>query len=142
MAPMSDRARRNSDRGPQRQIYVVGGKHLPEMKDGKIAIVNDRASTKSTIRRQTHGVLWLPRFSMGANHTAIAVLDVKIYIAGGFTRERHMNSVTGVYVYDPATDRWQTLAPLSSPRELAGHGGHRGKDSHIRRPRLRTPTER
>ncbi len=52
----------------------------------------------------------------GLTHQAVAVLDGKIYVVGGFASSQHTLSSAGVYSYDPATDHWQTLAPLSGPQ--------------------------
>lgn len=63
----------------------------------------------------------------GASHMGAAVLNGKIYVAGGFTANVHKGPVDGFYVYDPATDRWRTLAPLSSPRGSPGLAAVDGK---------------
>jgi N-acetylneuraminic acid mutarotase len=52
----------------------------------------------------------------GLNHLAATVLNGKIYTVGGFTSDGHKGVADHVFEYDPATDAWRTLAPLSSPR--------------------------
>src|SRR5262245_40807948 len=40
----------------------------------------------------------------------------KIYIFGGFTSSVHQGAGDVAFAYDPANDRWQTLAPMKAPR--------------------------
>ena len=47
---------------------------------------------------------------------AAAVLDGKIYAIGGFVGQDHKGSIDRVFEYDPASDAWRALAPLSTPR--------------------------
>ena len=54
---------------------------------------------------------------------AAAVLDGKLYVAGGF---KDFEPVTDLDVYDPATNTWRTLAPIPKGGTAAG-AGLRGK---------------
>jgi N-acetylneuraminic acid mutarotase len=47
---------------------------------------------------------------------AATVFDGKIYAIGGFTGRDHKGAVDRVYEYDPTSDAWRALAPLSTPR--------------------------
>jgi N-acetylneuraminic acid mutarotase len=47
---------------------------------------------------------------------AAAVLNGKVYAIGGFVGQDHKGAVDRVFEYDPATDAWRALAPLSTPR--------------------------
>ena len=61
----------------------------------------------------------------GANHSGIAVLDDKIYIAGGFRARQHNDEKDTFLVYHPASNHWERLPPLPLPRgalSLAGVG--------------------
>ena len=44
------------------------------------------------------------------SETAVASLDGKIYVIGGYPWDR--KTVATVQVYDSATDKWQIVAPL------------------------------
>ena len=63
----------------------------------------------------------------GASHVGAAALNGKLYVAGGFTANVHLGPIDRFYVYDPATNRWQALAPLSSPRGSVGLAAVAGK---------------
>jgi N-acetylneuraminic acid mutarotase len=52
----------------------------------------------------------------GGTHNSIAVLDGRIYVAGGFAGRQHTLPTASLQVYDPAADTWRKMAPLSSPR--------------------------
>ncbi len=106
------------------KIYVVGGA-WDEMKDGKLVEhLNDGLMTEYD--PQTNMWRERTRGPEGLTHQGIAVLNGKIYLAGGFAGGHHTLPTASVFSYDPATDKWQTLAPLSAPRgaiALAAVGG-------------------
>ena len=51
----------------------------------------------------------------GVEDPAVVAMDGKIYVAGGGTNP-FINSVTNFAVYDPATNLWTSLAPMSQGR--------------------------
>ena len=89
------------------KIYVVGGNTF-EMRNGGSVVVND-VGLNEVYDPATNEWTTLAPVPRGANHTAIAALDGKIYIAGGFTERRHGNTVDWFYAYDSAQDVWQAL---------------------------------
>ena len=96
------------------KIYAIGGAWT-ESKDGKdVDHFNDGLTTEYD--PQTNKWRDRARGPEGLTHQGIAVLNGKIYVAGGFAAGRHMVPSASVFSYDPATDKWQTLAPLSAPR--------------------------
>jgi N-acetylneuraminic acid mutarotase len=72
---------------------------------------------------------WRNRSPMpiGMDHVGAVVLDGKIYIIGGFTKNRHQDVSSNVFVYDPATDGWRALAPLPSARGSVAVAALNGK---------------
>jgi len=84
--------------------------------------------------------------SLAAKPTAVAnggaaVIAGKIYVPGGYTADGQVTSVlelylfggwdgteyvSSVYVYDPASDRWSSLAPMHTARGFAGAGVIKG----------------
>jgi N-acetylneuraminic acid mutarotase len=106
------------------KIYLVGGAWT-ETKDGR-RIEHYTEGFMSEYDSKTDHWRERTRAPEGLTHQGIAVLGGKIYLAGGFAGGRHSLSSAGVYSYDPATDQWKTLAPLSAPRgavALAAAGG-------------------
>jgi N-acetylneuraminic acid mutarotase len=106
------------------KIYLVGG-GWTEMKDGKPI---ERYTDGFTTEYDPQANRWRERARApeGLTHQGIAVLAGKIYVAGGFAGGRHTLPSSGAYSYDPATDQWRTLAPLSWLRgsvALASVGG-------------------
>lgn len=96
------------------KIYLVGGNTLA--RHGDEIVIDNHSGITEVYDPAANSWTRLSPVPMGANHTAIAVLDGKIYVAGGFTERRHTNSVDWFFVYDPATDTWRQLASLSSRR--------------------------
>jgi N-acetylneuraminic acid mutarotase len=96
------------------KIYVVGGGRT-DMRDGK-PFENQANGDTDEYDPKTDS--WRVRASMpeGGTHNSIAVLDGKIYIAGGFAGRQHTLPTASVYSYDPAADTWRKLASLSGPR--------------------------
>jgi N-acetylneuraminic acid mutarotase len=100
------------------KIYLVGGAWT-ETKDGK-DVDHFTEGFMTEFDPQTGRTRELARGPEGLTHQGVAVLNGKIYVVGGFAGGRHILPSAGVYSYDPATDKWQTLAPLSSPRGAVG----------------------
>jgi N-acetylneuraminic acid mutarotase len=113
----------------------------PAMIDGKIYLVGgswDEATEPERISNYTTGFLteynpetnsWreLARAPEGLTHQAVAALGGKLYVLGGFGGSRHTLSSPGFYVYDPASNQWETLPSPPSGRQgggvLAASGG-------------------
>jgi N-acetylneuraminic acid mutarotase len=96
------------------KIYLAGGAWT-EMKDGKeIDHYTEGFMTEYDPQANT----WRERAKgpEGLTHQGIATWNGKIYLAGGFAEGRHQASSANVYSYDPATDKYQALAPLSGKR--------------------------
>ena len=96
------------------KIYVVGGGRT-DMRDGKPF---ENQANGDTDEYDPKADSWRVRTPMpeGGTHNSIAVLDGKIYIAGGFAGRQHTLPTASVYSYDPAADTWRKLASLSGPR--------------------------
>jgi N-acetylneuraminic acid mutarotase len=106
------------------KIYLVGGA-WDERTEGKV-IEHYTDGFMTEFDPQTNQWRERSRGPEGLTHQGIAVLNGKIYLAGGFAGGHHTMPSAGVYSYDPATDKWQTLAPLSDVRggvALASVGG-------------------
>jgi N-acetylneuraminic acid mutarotase len=106
------------------KIYVAGG-GWSEVKDGK-TVEHYTDGFMTEYDPQTNKWRERARVPEGRTHEGIAVLDGKIYVAGGFAGGRHTLPSSGVHAYDPATDQWRTLPPLSWLRgsvALAAVGG-------------------
>jgi N-acetylneuraminic acid mutarotase len=106
------------------KIYLIGGA-WDDVKDGKRderytdGFMTEFDPQTNTFRERSHG-------PEGLTHQGVALLNGKIYMVGGFAGGHHTLPTAGVYSYDPATDKWQTLAPLPSPMggiSLAAAGG-------------------
>jgi N-acetylneuraminic acid mutarotase len=69
---------------------------------------------------------WGPRMHVGRNHVASAVLDGKLYVVGGRPGPEAGNFRV-VERYNPATRRWRTLAPLTTPTSGAAAAVARGQ---------------
>jgi N-acetylneuraminic acid mutarotase len=95
------------------KIYAIGG-GFNQTKDGKQI---DNITSGYTEEYDPGTDSWRERAPMpeGGTHNGIAVLDGKIYIAGGFAGNRHTLPQAALYSYQPATDIWRKLAPLGGP---------------------------
>jgi N-acetylneuraminic acid mutarotase len=95
------------------KIYVIGGGYI-ETKDGKPV---DNITSGYTEEYDPAADRWRERAPMpeGGTHNGIAVLDGKIYVAGGFAGNRHTLPTASLYSYEPATDAWRRLTPLGGP---------------------------
>jgi hypothetical protein len=85
------------------RLHVVGG--TPVFGDEGDALASHEIYDISEGR-------WLPGPDMptGRHHTAAAVVDGKLYVAGG--RQVGELSLDAFEVYDPETERWSSLAPI------------------------------
>lgn len=65
---------------------------------------------------------WQARAQAPHSHRggAAAVLDGKLYVAGGFRGEGGFTPVSDLDVYDPQTNAWKTLAPIPTPGRALG----------------------
>jgi N-acetylneuraminic acid mutarotase len=96
------------------KIYLIGGNTV-EMRNGMPV---DRYDAGMNAEYDPKTDTWRTRAPMpkGGGHAGIAVMDGKIYVAGGFTVARHMGALDSFAAYDPKTDSWEVLPPLLSPR--------------------------
>jgi N-acetylneuraminic acid mutarotase len=60
-----------------------------------------------------------PRMPFAAGSSASAVIDGRVYVAGGIVNGRTTDSAA---VFDPATLRWTCIAPMPRPRNHAASG--------------------
>ena len=107
------------------KICVIGGGRA-DVRDGKPF---DSYTNGDTDEYDPATDSWRARTPMpeGGTHNSIAVLDGKIYIAGGFAGRQHTLPTASLYSYDPATDTWRKLASLSSPRAAISLAAMNGK---------------
>ena len=76
------------------------------------------ARSSGTTRRSMHGRRWRRWLRNGAE-LAVAVLRGKLYAVGGFGGPED-EDLSLVERYDPATNTWEAVAPMSIARD--GHG--------------------
>lgn len=66
-----------------------------------------------------------------SHHVAVAELDGKIYVMGGFTKPEKGPTawvpINNAWEYDPANDAWKALAPLPTKRGSPNAVVHNGK---------------
>jgi N-acetylneuraminic acid mutarotase len=93
------------------KIYVIGGVESVQQNFSNILEYDIETDTWTTICEMPE-----PRF----NHFS-EVIDGKIYISGGLTVKngRHPGIVSSLR-YDPANERWDTIANLNHERHLGG----------------------
>ena len=87
-------------------VLVTGGTGSSAMLDS--AELYDPVSNSWIIARSS--VMANPR----DNHTATLLSDGKVLVLGGFDLD--YNAITAVEIYDPDTDTWNTVSPLSEGR--------------------------
>lgn len=100
------------------KIYVVGG-----------ATPGDQASPLNQ-EYDPAADRWRDRAPLphGLSHPGVAGLNHKLYAIGGFSGGGvHVGALDLAFEYDPATDSWRQLAPLSSPRGSVGVAAVGGK---------------
>jgi N-acetylneuraminic acid mutarotase len=97
------------------KIYLVGGSWDEATEPERIS--NYTTGFVTEYDAQTNSWRERARAPEGLTHQAVAALDGKLYVLGGFGGSRHTLSSPGAYVYDPATDKWDTLpSPPSGPQ--------------------------
>jgi N-acetylneuraminic acid mutarotase len=96
------------------KFYLIGG-NTTEIQNG-MPVDRYDAGLSQEYNPATDTWRTLAKMPKGTGHAGIAVLDGKIYVAGGFTIGRHMGALDSFAAYDPKTDRWEALPPLPSPR--------------------------
>ena len=113
------------------KIYVIGGR-TPSRPDA--AHFRDHADTSRGDVLDVRSGTWkrLADAPSARNSAAAAVIDKKIYVVGGRQLRKQPDgsqqtvNVATLEVYDPATDRWETRAPLPLAQgglAAASHGG-------------------
>jgi N-acetylneuraminic acid mutarotase len=100
------------------KIYLVGGSWDEALEPERIS--NYTTGFLTEYDPQTNSWRERARAPEGLTHQAVAALDGKLYVLGGFGGSRHTRSSPGAYVYDPATDDWETLP--SPPSGTQGGG--------------------
>jgi N-acetylneuraminic acid mutarotase len=100
------------------KIYLVGGA-WDEKVEGKEDIEHYDSGFMTEYDPQTNQWRERSKGPEGLTHQGIAVLNGKIYLAGGFAAGHHTMPSPSVFSYDPATDKWQKLASLSDVRALS-----------------------
>ena len=100
------------------KIYVVGGA-TPGVQASPLNQEYDPAADR-----------WRDRAPLphGLSHPGVAGLNHKLYAIGGFSGGGvHVGALDLAFEYDPATDSWRQLPPLSSPRGSVGVAAVGGK---------------
>jgi N-acetylneuraminic acid mutarotase len=68
---------------------------------------------------------------LGAHHVALASVNNKIYVFGGFILPQGSapvwSAINNAYEYDPATDAWKEIAPMPTKRGAATAAAANGK---------------
>ncbi len=100
------------------KIYLVGGSWDEALEPERIS--NYTTGFLTEYDPETNSWRELARAPEGLTHQAVAALDGKIYVLGGFGGSQHTLSSPGAYVYDPATDDWETLPSPPSGRQGGG----------------------
>lgn len=86
------------------KIYVAGGR--PPR--GQDFAVYDPVTDRWTV---------LPNLPTQRNHLAVGAIDGKVYVAGGrFGAGFNSQTTAALEVFDPATGRWTSGAPMPAPR--------------------------
>ena len=106
----SPRSLRDRCHPHQRQSYIAGGNALGRQ-DSPLFQELDLTPGRS------RDLAPMPK---GSSHLVMAALNGKVFVAGGFTANVHRNPLDQFLEYDPATNQWRSLAPLSSPRGAVG----------------------
>ena len=114
------------------KIYFVGGR-VPTSAEAKH--ISEHADTSRAEALDLHSGRWtrIADAPSARNSAAGAVLGNKLYVVGGRQmvaqadgRSRPVNVAT-LEVYDPATDRWETRAPMPLAQGGLAAAAHDGK---------------
>lgn len=102
------------------KIYIVGG----TVDIGTMALPLNEEYDPASNRARERAPLPQP-----LSHVGLVGLNGKIYVVGGFSdlQADHTGAVSSLFVYDPATDAWRTLAPMKEPRGSVGATVANGK---------------
>jgi N-acetylneuraminic acid mutarotase len=100
------------------KIYLVGGAW--DESTGEDRITNYTSGYTSEYDPVTNTWRERARAPEGLTHQALAELNGKLYVVGGFAGSRHTQSSAGAYVYDPAIDQWQALTSPPTGRQGGG----------------------
>jgi N-acetylneuraminic acid mutarotase len=93
-----------------RRIYVIGGSANGNV-DQSLVQVFRPVKQNGQVTGEWHDAAPLPR---GLNHVGAVAYRGKVYTFGGFS-EQNSAAVDNAYVYDPATNRWSSIAGLPHP---------------------------
>ncbi len=99
-------------------IYLVGGSWDEATEPERIS--NYTTGFLTEYNPQNNSWRERARAPEGLTHQAVAALDGKLYVLGGFGGSRHTLSSPGFYVYDSASDEWETLPSPPSGRQGGG----------------------
>jgi len=102
------------------KIYIVGG----TVDIGSMALPLNEEYDPASNRARERAPLPQP-----LSHVGLVGLNGKIYVVGGFSdlQADHTGATNSLFVYDPATDAWRTLAPMKEPRGSVGAAVANGK---------------
>lgn len=99
------------------KIYVMAGNSAGRV-DSQLAQEFDPATAR------WRDLAPLPR---GGSHVGTALMNGKIYVAGGFLANVHKDPIDQLAEYDIAGNSWKTLAPMPRPLGSAGLAAVGGK---------------
>lgn len=98
------------------KIYVVGGMD-------KTRTYDERDMWSYDLANPSKGWVKLPSMPSPRNHVTAAVLNGQLYVIGGqLHQEENQTALRVVERYDPATNKWTTVASLPAPRSHAMNG--------------------
>lgn len=116
------------------KIYVIGGAGIhPGSKETSLHPARPHRALGTNEVYDPATNTWETRSTMptARNHSAIGVVDNKIYVIAGRVGNAFITRASNtdiVEVYDPATDQWgPLLAAMPTPRSAPGWGTHNGK---------------
>lgn len=116
------------------KIYVIGGAGLhPGSKETSLHPARPHRALGTNEVYDPATNTWEARNTMptARNHSAIGVVDNKIYVIAGRVGNAFITRASNtdiVEVYDPATDQWgPLLAPMPTARSASGWGTYRGR---------------
>jgi hypothetical protein len=114
------------------KIYLVGGA-WDERAEGKV-IEHYDSGFMTEYDPQTNQWRERARGPEGLTHQGIAVLNGKIYLAGGFAGGHHTLPSAGMFSYDPATDKMADACAAAFANGRHRAGGRRRHDPCRWRP--------
>jgi N-acetylneuraminic acid mutarotase len=120
------------------KIYVVGGFAEPDVSNALDYGISKAVEVYDPMTDSWTTTTPLPE---GRHHVGIASLGGYLYVVGGYSQSLFSvwEPVVTVYRYDPATTRWEDLAPMPTARgglgattlngRLYAIGGYNGKEN-------------